>query len=92
MILGPSKGLSKAIGNLGKRWTMRVAKKPLKSAWGWCDWEKREIVLCPHAEKKGYDRETLIHEVSHRYMPWMNEDCITIFAKEMDDILDVAGL
>lgn len=78
------------IGGFGRRWKVRVARY-LRDRWGYCDYGKREIVLCRTTQQAGVDREILIHELLHKIMPFLDEDCVAIAAKEIDDALDACG-
>ena len=79
------------IGGVGKRWRVRTSTKPLRNAWGFCDYDNREIVLCKSAAENGVDREVLIHELLHKIMPFLDEDCVKLAAIELDDALDACG-
>ncbi len=79
------------VGDFGKEWTVRVSRRPLKDDWGYVHWEKREIVLSKDAEKRGLDRDTLIHELTHKAMPFLSEQCVDVFATELDDALEACG-
>jgi hypothetical protein len=78
------------IGGFGKRWSVRVAKR-LSNSWGHCDYNKHEIVLSQESQEHGIDREILIHELTHKLLPWMDEQCVTHFAIELDDALEACG-
>ena len=78
------------IGGFGKRWKVRVSRN-LRNAWGRCDYDKREIVLCKSAHEKGVDREILIHELLHKIMPFLDEECVQVAAVELDDALEACG-
>lgn len=79
----------------GKHWTVRVVSRVRDAGvecWGWCDYGKREILISKSAERKGVDRDTLIHELTHRAFPWMTEDAVELFATDLDEALDVMGM
>ncbi len=78
------------IGGHGKQWTVRVIRKSSKS-WGWCDYDKREVVLTKESQTVGIDREVLIHELLHKAMPFLTEECVDLVAIELDDALEVCG-
>ena len=78
------------IGGYGKQWRVRIARK-LRNAWGHCDYDKREIVLTRESQKKGVDREVLIHELLHKAMPFLTEECVALVAVEIDDALEACG-
>lgn len=79
----------------GKHWTVevrprvrcRIHGKP-KECWGFCDPTKRQIVLHASAERYGLDRETFIHEFSHKMMHWLDEDPVEHLGVELDSYLD----
>jgi hypothetical protein len=79
------------IRHSGKDWKMRVSRQPLKGSWGHCDYDKREIVICKTAVEKGIEREILIHEILHKIMPFLEEDCVEHAAIELDNALDACG-
>jgi hypothetical protein len=92
---------SKKIGNYGKPWRIRRCRKPITMegdkpgeyiVWGFCDFEKREVVLGPESKNHPVERETVLHEVAHKLMPFLEEDCILELAREQDDILDLLEL
>ncbi len=78
------------IGDHGKGWHVRIVAKSAK-AWGWCDYDKREIVISKEAESKGIDREVLIHELLHKVMPFLTEECVDLAALEVDSALEALG-
>ena len=61
-----------------------------EECWGKCRWEKREVVIWADVKNHGVARDTLIHELLHRYMPWMDEEAVDLLASELDDVLDMA--
>lgn len=75
-----------------KTWTL-VFKNRVRVAgeecWGYCDYEKREIVISRSAAKFGLDREVLLHEVAHKICPWMAEDAVEFLAYELTESLSV---
>lgn len=77
----------------GKPWTLRVVDKPPRlngeECWGICRWDKREIVIWKGACKHGLARDTIIHEMGHRYFPWMREGVVNHFASSVDEVLDL---
>jgi hypothetical protein len=79
-----------AIGTYGQPWKFRVVPR-LKNSWGYCDYDKREVVMCRTAQKEGIDREILIHEVLHKIMPFLDEDCVVAAAVELDEALEACG-
>ena len=78
------------IGGYGQRWHVRIARK-LRNSWGHCDYDKREIVLSKESQEKGIDREVLIHEVLHKVMPFLTEECIDLAAVEVNESLEACG-
>ena len=78
------------IGGFGKQWRVRVSRKALKD-WGYCCYEKREIVVSKQTAQYGVDREVLIHELLHKIMPFLDEPCVDLAATEIDDALEACG-
>ena len=78
------------IGGFGKRWQVRVANR-LHRVWGYCDFNRHEIVLCSTAQQHGVDRGILIHEVLHKLMPFLAEEAVEVAATELDDALEACG-
>lgn len=75
----------------GKPWSIRVVRSlDGGKTWGKCDAEAREIIVSKATQKKGFARETLIHELLHRYMWFLDEDVVTHVAEEIDFALDAA--
>lgn len=78
----------------GPCWTLRIVKREPKvdghPVWGYCDSDKREIVIHAAAAEHGLARETLIHEALHRACPFFSEEAVDHLAKELDGLLDFA--
>ncbi len=74
----------------GTIWHLRIVPR-LSKSWGWCDYDKRQIVMSKEAEKEGIDREVLIHELLHKAMPFLTEECVDLVATELDEALEVCG-
>jgi hypothetical protein len=73
----------------GKRWTIRIARPPLKEvAEGLCDYETRTIYLKPGTELPA----TLLHEVLHACFPDLEEDAITAAENALIEALIVCNL
>lgn len=76
----------------GKPWTLRVVDKPIRyegrECWGLCNTVRREIRVSKLAQKDGVAREVVLHELLHRYMPWMDEDAVEHMAHDIDAVLD----
>ena len=86
----PTKPRSIPIGGFGRLWKVRVARV-LRNCWGYCDYAKHEIVICKTTQREGIDREVLIHEVLHKLMPFLDEECVEAAAIELDDALEACG-
>lgn len=83
----------------GKAWTIRVVRKPPRlngeDCWGLCDTAKREIKIWKKSADHGMARDTALHEMLHKFMPWMEEAAVAHMASEMDyalDALESAGI
>lgn len=86
----PKKPTPIKIGEYGPAWTVRYVRR-LAACWGWCDFDKREIVISNETKKAGLDRDTLIHEALHKMMPFLSEESVNHVATELDNILDACG-
>jgi len=82
--------LSIPIGGFGRRWKVRISRY-LRGAWGYCNYDKREIVICKTTQASGIEREILIHELLHKIMPFLDEECVRVAATEIDDALEACG-
>lgn len=74
----------------GKKWKVRF--QPVKDAWGICSAARREIIIHPDAEKHGKLRETFLHEATHAMLWMLDEECVKLFAHEVDEALEVLGM
>ena len=75
----------------GKSWTLKIVHpRQLPHRWGECRFDTRELVLTTDTEKHGIARQTFLHEMLHKLMPWMDEDAVDNLATQLDESLDVA--
>jgi hypothetical protein len=76
----------------GKAWTLKVMPRVRhdgKECWGTCDPILREIRIAKATERHGVARVTILHEVGHKFMWWMDEEAIEHLATDFDDVLEV---
>lgn len=77
----------------GNPWRFRWAKAQHKGdkCWGITNHTEREIKVDPGAAAAGKERNTIIHEGLHAIFPFLNEECVTAAANEIDDLLTQTG-
>lgn len=72
----------------GDGWTGRFSTRALSGAWGYCDYDRKEIVISPETLKEGNTREIILHEVLHKILPCMTEEWVLFAAQELDYALE----
>ena len=70
----------------GKRWIVDD-RANLKTAWGYCHYDKKLIQVCRSTLREEKYREILLHECLHAIFPFLAEDNVAEAAIELNNVL-----
>lgn len=80
--------------DIGKPWRLRVTNRPIvidgEDCWGECNYRRREVVVSSKCDNHGLARDTLLHEMIHKIMPFLSEEAVEHLASSLDFVLDLA--
>ena len=70
----------------GWKWIIRSSRRRLKNMWGWCDSDKRTIVLCRTLKGRRH-LDTVIHELLHAAFYDLDEEAVRESATDIANVL-----